>query len=288
MFKPVCAIAIAIAIALGFNAKAQDTSDPKKELNNIKKNPEYIYGQSAGENETTCYEVALDEFKMRLKEYIDSDSELSGAYAVILENVQKGVKKISFERYLNCKVVCVYIKKSDIKPLYKLDDSSASKQMIAIVEKETKPAEKETKPVESEEKTIETAENASPIVTQTDEVPAPAAGELAKVEPAVQNAAVVISCENSKESEILTEVCSLKEYANIKKYLDNRKLSNHDVVFKGTTSYGTIVNAYWLVFSSKKALIAVLSKDKTINLMTNSPVSQADYANSPKVWVQIF
>ena len=286
LLRPVNAIVIAIAMAFGFTVEAQENSDLKKEFNKIKKDSEYIYGQSAGENEQTCYDVAFDDFKIHLKEYVKSAPDLCSAEAVILDNVQKAVKKISFERYINCKVVCVYIKKSDIKPLYKLESSSPSKQMIAVMEKEQ--ANNEVKSVEKESKSQETANVAAIPAGQTAGEQKPTANEPAKAVAASQNAAVKIHCDNSKDSEILTEVCSLKDYGKIKKYLDNRKLSNHDVVFKGTTSYGTIVNAYWLVFSKSKALVAVLSKDKTINLMTNRPVSQAEFANSPKVWIQIF
>ena len=103
-----------------------------------------------------------------------------------------------------------------------------------------------------------------------------------------QPSTATIDVANVKDSEILNEVSSLNTFTNIMAYLNNRKVSNHDIVFKATMQFGNVINAYWLVFDKSKNLIAILTKDKALNLINSTSVNSNDYANSPKVWLQIY
>lgn len=237
---------------------AQDITELKKEFNSIKKNPEYIYGQSSGENEEKCFEIAYDEFLAKLKAYISENDDLKKASAIILQNMQKSAKKISFDRYLNCKVVCVYINKNDIKAISPSDVIETTNGNVPII------VEKINSNMDgADQDTVREAES----ITS---------------EKATLNVGV------AKENEILSEVANLSSFSKIVEYLNNRKISSHDVVFKASIQYGNVINSYWLIFDRNKKLIALQSKDKTIDLLTNRHINSTEYSNNPKVWLQIY
>ena len=269
-----------VALLCGTLISAQDAAQLKKEFNEIKKNPEYIYGQSSGEDEEKCYEVAYADFLDKLKEYIDAEPLLRNASAVIVDKMQKAVKKISFERYLNCKVVCVYINKNDIKPISQSSIIDTTKVAVPVIINNV--VEKETDSVEAQEPEV-APKDIQPTTEKAPETPKPAASNS---NPSSSSSAINVG--NAKESEILSALAGLGDFSQIISYLNNRKNSNHDIVFKATTQYGSVLNSYWLVFDSSKRLVAVLTKDKALNLLTNATVNPQAYANSPKVWIQIY
>lgn len=256
---------------------SQELTDLKKEFNSIKKDPEYIYGQSSGESEDKCYEIAYEEFLAKLKEYISENDKLKNASAVILQNMQKSARKISFERYLNCKVVCVYINKNDIKSVSSSNVIETSNGNVPIIVENINANKDEAdKDIVSDSPHTMT----EPIQT-TDNNEVKEAASIASEKE-------TINVGSTKENEILNEVANLSDFLKIIEYLKNRKSSTHDVVFKASIQYGNVVNSYWLVFDRNKKLIALQSKDKTIDLLTNRPTNSTEYSNSPKVWLQIY
>lgn len=255
----------------------QDITELKREFNNIKKNPEYIYGQSSGENEEKCLEIAYDEFLAKLKDYISENDELKNASAVILQNMQKSAKKISFERYLNCKVVCVYVNKNDIKAISPSNVIETTNGNVPIIVDNISENKAET--------------NKDSIIGVTSIVKEPMnAVEKNDVinDISLTSEKSTINVGSAKENEILNEVANLGEFPKIAEYLNNRKLSAHDVVFKATMQYGNVVNSYWLIFDRNKKLIAIQSKDKTMDLLSNKSTNSQEYSNNPKVWLQIY
>lgn len=257
---------------------AQNVSDIKKEFNDIKKNPEFIYGQSSGEDEEKCYEIAYEDFLVKLKEHIASDKTLSNASALIVQKMQKSIKKISFERYINCKVVCVYINKNDIKPISQSDIIDTTKIAVPVIIKTVV------------EQKADAADNELTDVPKPTEKPQDPIIEKAEIPdgPLQQIARLSISVGNDKENEILYEIANLNDFNKIMAYLNNRKVSDHDVVYKATTQYGSIINAYWLVFDKNKKLTAILTKDKKIEILANTTTNSRQYDNSPKVWLQVY
>ena len=105
---------------IGLLAFAQEELTPQQQVNSIKRNrTEYIFGESTGSTEEEAYELANEKFMSNLQNYIESMPELKDAFAVMMPTINKSIKKISFDRRVNVKVVCLYINKADIKPLYK-------------------------------------------------------------------------------------------------------------------------------------------------------------------------
>ena len=88
-------------------SNAQSVDELKKQVNTIKKSSDYIYGQAAGEDETVTYKIAYETFLQKVKTYIQNNPALKDAEAVLLPTINSKVKKISFERYINSKVVSV-------------------------------------------------------------------------------------------------------------------------------------------------------------------------------------
>lgn len=258
-------------------AHGQDIAELKKEFNSIKKDPEYIYGQSSGESEDKCYEIAYEEFLAKLKEYISENDELNNASAVILQNMQKSARKISFERYLNCKVVCVYINKNDIKGVSSSNVIETSNGNVPIIVENIN-ANKD----EADKDTVSDSPH-----TVIESIQATDNNEV-KEASSITSEKATINVGGAKENEILNEVANLSDFSKIIAYLNNRKASTHDVVFKTTIQYGSVVNSYWLIFDRNKKLIAIQSKDKLTDLLKNKSSNSQEYSNNPKVWLQIY
>ncbi len=97
---------------IGLLAFAQEELTPQQQVNSIKRNrTEYIFGESTGSTEEEAYELANEKFMSNLQNYIESMPELKDAFAVMMPTINKSIKKISFDRRVNVKVVCLYINK---------------------------------------------------------------------------------------------------------------------------------------------------------------------------------
>lgn len=265
---------------------AQDVDDLKKQMNNIKRSSEYIYGQAAGENEETCYDIAYESFIQKFKEYIQNDSILKDAEAVIMPTLKSKVKKISFERYIDSKVVCLYVSKKDIMPLYKKDIVP-----IHDVKPDTLP-QRDNAIIVSEMTTKNTlclsANSIDSIATI--EIPDQKVinfqnSETYSEDPVFSEIKIVVT--NDKASSLLSEIANAKNYDAIKKVLELRKSSEHDVMFKPTMDFYA-PNAYWAIFDKTKRLIALLNKEKEIDLISSRKIDFNTFADKPKIWIQIY
>ena len=280
---------------------AQD--DIKKEVNNIKKNSEYIWGEASGEDEEMGYELAHDKFITKLKAYIASNPELSKAEGVILPKIEQSEQKLVFNRTLEITVVCVYIKKDDLIPLYR--QNSKDDDLTILAPKESKINEK-TKPLIDQqtkggdiptekvfqlvnERTIK--QESQEVVTQDLIVSKPEKKEAVPAisTPVQQNNPQNLFSTNvgNKAKTILADLSSQGNYNNNIKYLNDRKTAEHDIMFKG---YKTFTNneGYWLIYDKNRNLVAILDSAKQTDLLSNMKVSAIDYANSPKVWLYIY
>lgn len=265
---------------------AQDVDDLKKQMNNIKRSSEFIYGQAAGENEETCYEIAYESFMQKFKEYIQNDSILKDAEAVIMPSLKSKVKKISFERYIDSKVVCLYVSKKDIMPLYKKDIVS-----IHDIKTDTLQQRNNTTIVLEMTATDTLCISSNPIdsittvVTSEHEVVNSPNRETNSESLSFIGTKIVVTDE--KAFSLLNEIANAKNFDAIKKILEQRKSSEHDVMFKPTMNFSA-QNAYWAIFDKTKMLIALLNKEKTIDLISNHNVDYSMFADKPKIWIQIY
>lgn len=262
-------------------SNAQSVDELKKQVNTIKKSSDYIYGQAAGEDETVTYKIAYETFLQKVKTYIQNNPALKDAEAVLLPTINSKVKKISFERYINSKVVCLYINKKDIVPLYK-------DNIIAVNDKEFSNSLQITKDTVFTEK-VSFAEKSNSIKADLNSNQGVEISDVSeeKIESLVSKVEYAISIIDEKTSQLLTDISNAGNFDAINGILQQRKTEHHDIMFKPTMDFN-INNAFWAIFDRTKKLIALLDKEKRTDLLTNTPIDISTYKDKPKIWIQIY
>ena len=262
-------------------SNAQSVDELKKQVNTIKKSSDYIYGQAAGEDETVTYKIAYETFLQKVKTYIQNNPALKDAEAVLLPTINSKVKKISFERYINSKVVCLYINKKDIVPLYK-------DNIIAVNDKEFFNSLQITKDTVFTEK-VSFAEKSNSIKADLNSNQGVEISDVSeeKIESLVSKVEYAISITDEKTSLLLTDISNAGNFDAINGILQQRKTEHHDIMLKPTMDFN-INNAFWAIFDRTKKLIALLDKEKRTDLLTNTPIDISTYKDKPKIWIQIY
>lgn len=278
------ALLILLSIIVCFPSVAQNTDENKSKVLSIKKSKEYIYGEGTGENEDDCYAIAKEKLMDKVKTYIANDPELSKADGVVIDNVKNKTKKLTYERTLSIKVVCLYVKKSDIIPIYNSSTNSDNADSgtsttekvptISIIPPKTAKKDKEKKKEEKEEKKTESAEQVM-----------------------IQNPSTVTTLETivelkgnytNSERNLLEKLIVLKKYNEVKNFLSAYKENSRNILYRLEKSGFAMRECYWVVFDKNQNVIAILNKDKNVNILTNSSVSSSTYNNYPKYWIQIY
>lgn len=117
MANKILTFMLIMSLGVFVKGNAQDVATLKSEVNKIKKDATFIYGEGVAETEDVCEKLAESELKDNLLQYIKSTPELDTAEAVIMPPIKKIMKRIKFDRTILRKVVFLYVQKSEIIPL---------------------------------------------------------------------------------------------------------------------------------------------------------------------------
>lgn len=96
------------------------------------------------------------------------------------------------------------------------------------------------------------------------------------------------SSDNEYNDPVIDYVLKLKNYAELNKYLSERKSDKHDILYKLIRGDDGTRNCYWIVFDHQRTIVAVLDKTLTKDLLTGQTVDYNQYINYPKIWLQTF
>lgn len=309
---------------LAVPAFSQD-EDAKKTALSIKKNPDFIYGEAAGDDsDEALYQMAQEKLIERIKLYVASNPELSAADGVIIDRVQKKTKKITYTRGLETKVMCLYVKKDEILPLVK----SAGGNPEIVVQKEeqkTEPVTQETPAddyqtdfrkrqealqiveqgrteaqlatgmnVHIDNNTIEDPKEVSDDEDLTDEDIAEIMSSMSKEQYQLFENLALAETEAEGEDEayihqrviILSVICQLKNYDQVKRFLIKRQTNNRGLMFKLTPSFDH-EGCFWAIFNSNQELVSLLSPSLDYDLMHKTDVDgRKKYARGAKLWIR--
>ena len=94
--------------------------------------------------------------------------------------------------------------------------------------------------------------------------------------------------DNEYNDPVIDYVLKLKNYAELNKYLSERKSDKHDILYKLIRGDDGTRNCYWIVFDHQRTIVAVLDKTLTKDLLTGQTVDYNQYINYPKIWLQTF
>ena len=178
-------------------------------------------------------------------------------------------------------MVCLYINKKDIVPLYK-------DNIIAVNDKEFSNSLQITKDTVFTEK-VSFAEKSNSIKADLNSNQGVEISDVSeeKIESLVSKVEYAISITDEKTSQLLTDISNAGNFDAINGILQQRKTEHHDIMFKPTMDFN-INNAFWAIFDRTKKLIALLDKEKRTDLLTNTPIDISTYKDKPKIWIQIY
>lgn len=134
----------ALLLLMGTAAMAQETTS--KQINQIKRDPLYLYAEATMDNEADAQSVAYELLLKQVEEYIASKSNLTQADNVLIKDVKSKGESLSMMRGEMHRVF-VYVKKSDIEGVTNttlINNSTGATVTISSVMPSKSPAEVET------------------------------------------------------------------------------------------------------------------------------------------------
>ena len=264
--------------------------DAYKQAIAIKKNSDYIYGEASGDDEEACYEMAREKLLTKVQNFVSNQPELSSADGFVVDNIKSKTKKLTYERSIQIKVVCVYVHKKDILPLYKSKNQEKEEAPVIVEDKTEQPKVEEQKIVlvPKQEVEVPKARQVKDKIQQEELVSVIEDITLVEAEKEVTVERVVPELTyTSRVNEILGTVLKMTNYEDIYNYLDNEKNTRYDIRFK-LVKQEFVEDCFWLIFNPSRELIAAFDKKRVTNLMDAEGKGWESYKNYPKMWIHIY
>ena len=265
-----------------FTALNVYADDGRTEMLRVKKDSQYIYGEGTGETEEQCYEIAWDKLLTKIKDYIASQLELGDADGFLLNNVKQKTKTVSYNRTINIKVMCIYVKKSDITPLYQ---TGSLNRPVVVADTSSTHITIEIREQEQAQDTVQVSTQIQE--RQAHEIPTVEQTQPVQIEASPNASADLTKYCTAKEISLIQALLQIKTYDQVKLVLQNRKSESSDVVYRLVKNIPNVSDCYWIVFDNARMVVAVLDKSGSINLLNGSADSIDNYSSSPKLWLQV-
>jgi len=241
-------------------------AEEKTQVNAIKKDANYLYGEGIGDSVEDAILSAKDFLTSDIKRYIQEEIPLVDASSISIPQLVENASKIQFKRGTMDRIF-LYMKKTDILNIPSSPKTPAAGKET-ITEKKEIIAEPEVETVRAPE-AIKT-----PEVTKAEETP-----EVANVAmPVIETLA----------SPMLNELLSSPDMETLISTLKAAK-DEHKVMW-GEVKLNDMNPSWYIVPFSGNEIKAFLDKgeQERINLLTTEKVSLQDYSNNRKVWFIIF
>jgi hypothetical protein len=213
-----------------------------------------------------------------VKRFVASNPNLSAANGIVLDKIQSKTKKLTYEGDFSFKVVCLYIKKDDILPLF-LNKNGRMVNTEGQAEVKIGCEEKNAGEI------IQNIPLSTSLSQKKDSISESTDRNLS-IEDETDSSGITQKM-NTREMEIMNKISKMKTYFEIKEYLLSRKSNNNDIQF-GLVQMALMKNhCYWLILTRDKKLIAIIDPNISVNMLNNMKVALSDYKNNPKIWLQI-
>lgn len=107
-----------------------DVAKQKKEINSIKKNSDYIYGEATLADRQAAIDLAKEILYQNINQWIESQKKFAGASKVVTTNTNYSVDDMTLPRG-NWYRAFMYVKKSDIIPVDNVVVTDVPKQVAS-------------------------------------------------------------------------------------------------------------------------------------------------------------
>lgn len=270
-----------LALIIGVAAMAQKES-VSKQINQIKRNPLYIYSEATMATEEEAREVACEMLLKQVKEYAESKKYLVKADNILIKDIQTKSESLMMRRGTMYRVF-LYVSKIDIEPVNNVTNINSSTGTTIstnnVVTKVTN-AKPTVEQKQKEPETVKKKENVVSKKKKEDYV-----SKTKKVESTVKSEPVVANekkeINTTKEIETMNihsgnlpkwqqqAIESLLTCANVSEIIN--KLNRLKAEYK-ISGYGTadkcrsVASSYWIIFDTDGRLITILGMGETERL----------------------
>ena len=284
-----------LALIIGVATMAQQES-VSKQINQIKRNPLYIYSEATMATEEEAREVACEMLLKQVKEYAESKKYLVKADNILIKDIQTKSESLMMRRGTMYRVF-VYVSKIDIEPVNNVTNINSStgttistnnvvtkvtnakptveqkqKEPETVKKKENVVSKKKKEDYFSKTKKVEPAVKSEPATVKSEPT-------TVKSEPVVANEKKEIN--TTKEIETMNihsgnlpkwqqqAIESLLTCANVSEIIN--KLNRLKAEYK-ISGYGTadkcrsVASSYWIIFDTDGRLITILGMGETERL----------------------
>lgn len=283
-----------LALIMGVVVMAQQES-VSKQINQIKRNPLYIYSEATMATEEEAREVACEMLLKQVKEYAESKKYLVKADNILIKDIQTKSESLMMRRGTMYRVF-VYVSKIDIEPVNNVTNINSSTGTTISTNNVVTKVTNAKPTVEQKQKEPETVKKKENVVSKkkkedyfskTKKVEPAVKSEPATVksEPAVKSEPVVANekkeINTTKEIETMNihsgnlpkwqqqAIESLLTCANVSEIIN--KLNRLKAEYK-ISGYGTadkcrsVASSYWIIFDSDGRLVTILGMGETERL----------------------
>ena len=277
-----------LALIIGLATMAQQES-VSKQINQIKRNPLYIYSEATMATEEEAREVACEMLLKQVKEYAESKKYLVKADNILIKDIKTKSESLMMRRGTMYRVF-LYVSKIDIEPVNNVTNiNSSTGTTISTNNVVTKVTN--AKPIaEQKQKEPETVKKKENVVSKKKKEDY--FSKTKKVEPAVKSEPATVKSEPATVNE-KTQSSPIKEVATTDIHSDNlpkwqqqaieslltcanvseiiNKLNRLKAEYK-ISGYGTadkcrsVASSYWIIFDSDGRLITILGMGETERL----------------------
>ena len=284
-----------LALIIGVATMAQKES-VSKQINQIKRNPLYIYSEATMATEEEAREVACEMLFKQVKEYAESKKYLVKADNILIKDIKTKSESLMMRRGTMYRVF-LYVSKIDIEPVNNVTNINSStgttistnnvvtkvtnakpiaeqkqKEPETVKKKENVVSKKKKEDYFSKTKKVEPAVKSEPATVKSE--PATVKSEPATVNEKTQSSPIKEVATTDIHSDNLPKwqqqaIESLLTCTNVSEIIN--KLNRLKAEYK-ISGYGTadkcrsVASSYWIIFDTDGRLITILGMGETERL----------------------
>lgn len=251
--KTVCISIIGLLFASAIVAQA-DADKQKDEINKIKINKNYIYGEATLPDRAEALQLAKELLIKNINDWIAGEKKMSKAEAVVIRDIVEHGETINLMRG-NMFRAFVYVQKKSILPIEDTDHA-------VVISRSTSNREE----------------------------PAIAVNEIQKIEPKeTTNEGIAESSgsnENDAMPDILKSIVAITKFSDVAPLFQQLKV-DRKIIYGGMNTLTSPENCYLLIYNKEGEVVAVLDKGHRKNLRTQKEDSTKNYSGCGAIWFQL-
>lgn len=219
-------------------------------INNIKRDPRYIYEDATAKTEEEAYKIAYEGLIVRIQEYVNAKKKFKNADNIVINNINKSCEQINMSRGEMSRVF-LYVRVNDIDPA----------QNLEVIAKETVDA------IDNVDKTI--GKNQEP--QNDNNQPIVSIDQLEKV----------------WQREVVNRIIEAESIIGAQAHLSRMKAEFKINKYGAMNSCNDIANSWLVIFDNDNNIVALLGPEKDNfrpDYMSKTYKSLNDFSGLNAVW----